>query len=244
MKTTITRRALASLRGISATFLSVVALGAWLAPQAGNAQPAPVSPYQSLVDNFVSPHCPLTYRPLGLAVTREKGEMILSDPYPVFPPYLYLGLSQVGIQGSDIFAADTSMRVVTRLNDSSTWLGLYTRFAGGDAYTCNLLPDGTLLLRKFSDPPGTARAFAFTSLDPVNRDVVVEYDTIGDTIRVKAWALDDPGVIYSTSWEDPNPRPPGFLGLGVVGLGAGGSDASVTFQQFKLKVIPPTSERE
>lgn len=240
MNTTITRRALASLRGISATFLSVVALGAWLAPQVGNAQPAPVFPYQSFVDNFVGPHCPLTYTPILTTVTREKGEMILSNPMIPVAPGFYFGLSQVGILGNGIIAEDTSMRVVVRLNDSSTWLGLYTRFGLFDAYTCNLLGDGTLLLRKFSSPPGTALAFAFTDLDPVNSDVVVEFDTIGDTIRVKAWALDDPEVIYSTSWEDPAPRPPGLLGLAVVG----GSDASVTFHQFKLKVIPPTSDRE
>ena len=261
MKPIITPKTVESLRGIAAMLTLLLTLGGLAAPRVEAAPPERTGtfPYQSFVDNFVGPNSPLTYEALPnrngdvtSVVIREKGSLIItSTELP-----RWSALAMVYKDGEPIVAQATSMRVVVRLANEASALGLWTR---DGVYVCNLFPNVT------EGPDGEpvitsvlrlSTLFGFVvveemevDLNAVDNDVVVEFDTIDSTITMRAWAVNNPSVVYETAgWTNPNPnvRPSGALGLAALG-GVGNlppeTPRGVEYYQFKLKIIPPTSNR-
>lgn len=242
MNKTSTPGTVSSKRRIAVTFTSILTLGALLAPQAANAQPAATFPYQSFVDNFVSPKSPLDYVPVlgSEVVSFAKGSLDLSST----DSRRWLALGKVAKNGEDIVAEDTSMRVVVRCSDASG-LGLWTR---DGFFVCNLLPpnqDVPQWQLKIADWWGYGQQ-ASVNIDGnlADQDVVVEFDTIGSTLTARAWELENPANVYEISWPEEADVWTGTLGIGALGYTEPGAPAPVvSYYQFKLKIIPPTSNR-
>lgn len=254
MKTTISPRNIGL--GIAATLILILTLGGLMVPQVANAAPNPAGtfPYQSFVDNFVGPNSPLSYVPVnaGAVVSPEKGSLILtSTKLP-----RWSALAMVLKDGEPIVAQATSMRVVVRLANEASALGLWTR---NGVYVCNLFP------RVTEGPDGEpvitsvlrlSTLFGFVvveekeiELNAVDNDVVVEFDTIDSTITMRAWAVNNPSVVYETvGWTNPDPNVALSGTLGVAALGSElilppETPRGVEYYQFKLKIFPPNSNR-
>jgi hypothetical protein len=79
-----------------------------------------------------------------------------------------------------------------------------------------------------------------TPLDPVNSDVALQFDTIGDRITLRAWAVDQPDDVYSVTWKDEQgPRPLGYMGLGVGGGGPDAVNGQVMVRSFQVSRVQP-----
>ncbi len=256
MKPIITPKTVDSLRDIAAMLTLLLTLGGLAAPRVEAAQPERTGtfPYQAFVDKFVSPNSPLSYVPVNpfAVVSHEKGSLIITST--ALPRWS--ALAMVCKDGEPIVAQATSMRVVARLANEASALGLWTR---DGVYVCNLVPkvtegpDGepviTSVLRLSTFFGFVVVEEMEVDLNAVDNDVVVEFDTVDSTITMRAWAVNNPSLVYETvGWTNPNPdvRPSGALGLAALG-GVGNlpleTPRGVEYYQFKLKIIPPTSNR-
>jgi hypothetical protein len=209
-----------------------------------NWNPLPFFPFDSdFVDDFNGPidnDNPVTWHNTSwITMTAQEGSLILSDP-PLWFEGFALGLIEVWKNGRPIMVSDTSIQAVIRLGNSVSFVGIYTNTqdgtGDGDAYVGNIFPDGEIRVGSFNGEPHSVN----TPLDPVNSDVVLQFDTIGDKITLSAWAVDKPGAIYSVTWTDEQgPRPLGYMGLGVGGGGHDAVNGEVMVRSFQVSRVRP-----
>ena len=233
------------MTGISATLTLILTLGGSLAPQAARAEWNPITfcPFESVADDFSGPidnDDPVTWKnSWGITMTAEEGDLMLSDPLPLGDEFA-LGLNEVWKDGRRIIVADTSIQAVIRLGNASSFVGIYTRAqdssGDGGSYVGNMFPDGEISVSSF----GGVRHSVNTPLDPLNSEVTLQFDTIGNKITLTAWETRRPKNIYSTTWTDEeSQRPLGFLGLGVGGGGADSVEGEVIVRSFKITRVQP-----
>jgi hypothetical protein len=70
--------------------------------------------------------------------------------------------------------------------------------------------------------------------------VALQFDTIGDRITLRAWAVDQPDAVYSVTWKDEQgPRPLGYMGLGVGAVGPDAVNGQVMVRSFQVSRVQP-----
>ncbi|MCF7764653.1 MAG: hypothetical protein K9N62_13365 [Verrucomicrobia bacterium] len=245
MKNTITPNIMVRMEGRFAALAFILALGVCLAPRVANANWAPTQyfPFSSFADNFdgsIEDDTPVTWKnSWRISMTAQGGDLVLSDPLPLGPE-LALGLNEVWKDGRRIMVKDTSIQAVIKLDNPNSFVGIYSRAQDGSgdggAYVGNMFPDGEISVSRF----GGERHSVKTPLDPVNGEVVLQFDTIGNRITLTAWDAQQPASVYSTTWTDlEGPRPMGFLGLGVGGGGPDALEGKVIVSHFKVERVQP-----
>ena len=172
-------------------------------------------------------------------MTAQGGDLVLSDPLPLGPE-LALGLNEVWKDGRRIMVKDTSIQAVIKLDNPNSFVGIYSRAQDGSgdggAYVGNMFPDCEISVSRFCGERHSVK----TPLDPVNSEVVLQFDTIGNQITLTAWNAQQPASVYSTTWTDlEGPRPMGFLGLGVGGGGPDALEGKVIVSHFKVERVQP-----
>jgi hypothetical protein len=207
MKTTITPKTMVRIDGRFTALAFILTLGVFLVPRIANANWAPTLffPYASFADNFdgsIEDDNPVTWKnSWQITMATQDGHLILSDPIPLGPE-LALGLNEVWKDGRRIMVKDTSIQAVIKLGNPNSFVGIYTRAQDGSgdggAYVGNMFPDGEISVSSF----GGARHSVKTPLKPVDSEVVLQFETIGNRIKLSAWDARRPTDVYSTSWTD------------------------------------------
>ena len=116
-----------------------------------------------------------------------------------------------------VIANDFSVEARVSVNNPGAWASIWTRgqspeTGDGAAYFGRITGDGTLVIANFADLSTVVDLQ--TELDPINNDVILRVDTIGDTVTARARLADPLGP-----WSEPlsasfESRPPGSFGLG------------------------------
>jgi hypothetical protein len=150
-----------------------------------------------------------------------------------------------------VIADDLSVEARVRVNSAGTYASIFTRGQNpppdgdGAAYFGRITGDGALGIANFADP--SSFVSMPTGLDPINNDVILRVDTIGNTVTARARLADPLGP-----WSEPlsasfASRPPGVFGLGF-GFDPNfetdpnflGADAMATFRSVKAVPEPST----
>jgi hypothetical protein len=147
-----------------------------------------------------------------------------------------------------VIANDFSVEARVRVNSAGTYASIWTRgqsaeTGDGAAYFGRITGDGALGIANFADP--STFVSMPTGLDPINNDVILRVDTIGNTVTARARLADPLGP-----WSDPltasfESRPPGSFGLGfgfdpdfATDPDFAGADAMATFRSVKAVPEP------
>ena len=147
-----------------------------------------------------------------------------------------------------VIGNDFSVEARVRVNSAGTFASIWTRgqspdTGDGAAYYGGILGDGSLAIANFADL--SSEVIMPTDLDPINNDVILRVDTIGDTVTARARLADPLGP-----WSDPltasfESRPPGTFGLGfgfdpnfATDPNFAGADAMATFRSVKAVPEP------
>jgi hypothetical protein len=149
-----------------------------------------------------------------------------------------------------VIANNFSVEARVRVNSGGTFASIWTRgqsaeTGDGAAYFGRITGDGALGIANFADP--STFVSMPTDLDPINNDVILRVDTIGDTVTARARLADPLGP-----WSEPLSasfalRPPGSFGLGfgfdpdfTTDPNFPPADASVVFRSVKAVPEPST----
>jgi hypothetical protein len=213
----------------------------------------PFFPFEETFDGPIDDDEPVTWLSGGFPVelTHVNGDLVLSGPTDLGP--LSLGKAVVSKGGELVVNGNSSAQTVFRLSDEIAFGFIYTKSQAGfpglpgvppggdsDGYFGNI--DGNGLIRVGSFGAFGGSQTWQTDLDPIAHDVVLQLDTIGDTITASAWNADEPkpnSPPFATFTNDAA-RPPGVFGLGLGGWGDGAEDVTATFRSFKIATgLPP-----
>ena len=178
-----------------------------------------------------------TNRTLGLTVVLAPGPND-SEGAPTFPA---------------VIGADFAVEATVRLNSGGGFGSIWTRGQSpppdgdGAAYVGAITGDGRLVIENFADIEGSLVQLQ-TDLDPINNDVILRVETIGNTVTARARLADPLG-----EWSDPltasfESRPPGSWGLGFGFQPDGAPDpdfpsaeAVTRFRSVTATVVPEPS---
>ena len=202
-----------------------------LAP-CGWSQTIPLFPFEENFDGPIDDDDPVTWVQQG----PTEGEFELTDSSLVF------SASQssfgVSIAGGTVVAQDMSAQTQLRLGgvNESAWAVIWARGIDRgaeffDVYAGGIQKGGTLFVgEQFAN--GEAEILtAETTLSPETHDVIIQLETLGNTITVSAWDARDnkPSQVSTLSYVDDT------LVEGMFGLGLGGGSGSVvSFRSFEI----------
>lgn len=176
-----------------------------------------------------------------------SGGIVLSNPAQLNPdptsPYS-LGFAIAEKDGMRIVDGNVRARTVVQLSDAETFGSLALRVQDyppeGDAgaYFANINGAGVMQLGDFLDPT-TFRSLP-TSLDPVAKKVVLEFQVVDNVLRASAWdaAGPRPAMPPTLRLVGDVARPPGSFGLDVGRFSVDPSGAMATFTSYEIARIP------
>lgn len=166
--------------------------------------------YEDFEDGNASDGTPLEWIPgtfsAGERRVNDGSFVVTSSEISSTVPRELLGTS---VDDLSIFA---SMRF--SVASGGSFAGIYGRSNQFDAYAALLDESGSLFLVRNSALGVEVLDSVALSLSPLQHDVSIRLDMIGDTISAKAWPSDkvEP-LAYSVSGVEAEPLPPGALGL-------------------------------
>ena len=210
----------------------LLALSVALATSCGWSQTIPLFPFEDNFDDPIDDDDPVTWVQQG----PTEGESEVTDGSLIFSASG--GSFGVSKAGGTVVVQDMSAQTQLRLGgaNEATWAGIWARGIDRgveffDVYAGGIQKGGTLFVgEQFSD--GEVEILTTeTALSPETHDVIIQLETLGNTITVSAWDARDnkPSQVSTLSYVD-DTLVEGMFGLGI----GGGSGSAASFRWFEV----------